>query len=93
MHAAAVNEILAQMTNCGERGIFVIAATNRPERIDPAILRTGRLDKHFYIPPPDFNARVSMFKLYLKDRPIDLSLDYDDLSAKRTIMLQVTSNF
>jgi transitional endoplasmic reticulum ATPase len=82
MHAAAVNEILAQMTNCGERGIFVIAATNRPERIDPAILRTGRLDKHFYIPPPDFNARVSMFKLYLKDRPIDLSLDYDDLSAK-----------
>ena len=82
MHAAAVNEILAQMTNCGERGIFVIAATNRPERIDPAILRTGRLDKHFYIPPPDFAARVSMFKLYLKERPIDLSLDYNDLSAK-----------
>lgn len=81
MHAAAVNEILAQMTNCGEKGIFVIAATNRPERIDPAILRTGRLDKHFYIPPPDFAARVSMFKLYLKERPIDLSLDYDDLSA------------
>lgn len=82
MHAAAVNEILAQMTNCGERGIFVIAATNRPERIDPAILRTGRLDKHFYIPPPDFAARVSMFKLYLKERPIDLSLDYDELSEK-----------
>jgi len=81
MNAAAVNELLAQMTNCGERGIFVIGATNRPEKIDPAILRTGRLDKHFYIPPPDSPARASMFRIYLKDRPTDLSMDYDKLST------------
>ena len=80
MNAAAVNELLAQMTNCGERGIFVIGATNRPEKIDPAILRTGRLDKHFYIPPPDKVARASMFRIYLKDRPTDLSIDYEELS-------------
>jgi transitional endoplasmic reticulum ATPase len=80
MHASAVNEVLAQMTNCGEKGIFVIGATNRPEKIDPAILRTGRLDKSVYLPPPDKNARAAMFKLYLKDRPIDLGLDYDKLA-------------
>jgi transitional endoplasmic reticulum ATPase len=80
MHASAVNEVLAQMTNCGEKGIFVIGATNRPEKIDPAILRTGRLDKSVYLPPPDKNARSAMFKLYLKDRPIDLGLDYDKLA-------------
>lgn len=81
MHASAVNEVLAQMTNCGEKGIFVIGATNRPEKIDPAILRTGRLDKSVYLPPPDKNARAAMFKLYLKDRPIDLGLDYDKLAS------------
>lgn len=81
MHASAVNEVLAQMTNCGEKGIFVIGATNRPEKIDPAILRTGRLDKSVYLPPPDKKARSAMFKLYLKDRPIDLGLDYDKLAS------------
>jgi len=81
MHASAVNEILAQMTNCGEKGIFVIGATNRPEKIDPAVLRTGRLDKAIYLPPPEKKAREAMFKLYLKNRPIDLGLDYDKLAA------------
>jgi len=80
MHASAVNEVLAQMTNCGEKGIFVIGATNRPEKIDAAILRTGRLDKAVYLPPPDNEARAAMFKLYLKDRPIDLGLDYKKLA-------------
>lgn len=82
MHAAPVNEFLAQMSNCSERGIFVIAATNRPERIDPAILRTGRLDKIIYLPPPDFHARLEMFKLYLKDRPVELDFDYELIANK-----------
>ena len=78
--ASAVNEVLAQMTNCGEKGIFVIGATNRPEKIDVAILRAGRLDKTVYLSPPDKEARAAMFKLYLKDRPVDLSVDYDILA-------------
>jgi len=76
MNANAVNEFLAQMNNCSEDGIFVIGATNRPIAIDPAILRSGRLDKHIYLPPPDFEAREKMFELYLKKRPIELGLDY-----------------
>ncbi|WP_165831992.1 MULTISPECIES: AAA family ATPase [Gammaproteobacteria] len=83
MHSAPVNELLAQMSNCAEKGIFVIAATNRPERIDPAILRTGRIDKIFYLPPPDCDARLEMFKLYLKDRPVELDFDYEHV-AKST---------
>ncbi len=81
MHAGPVNEFLAQMSNCSEKGIFIIAASNRPEKIDPAILRTGRIDRIVYLPPPDYDARVEMFKLYLKDRPIDLGLNYDKLAA------------
>lgn len=82
MHATAVNEFLAQMTNCSEDGIFIIAATNRPERIDPAMLRTGRIDKIIYLPPPDKLAREQLFKIYLKSRPIELNIDYDVLADK-----------
>jgi len=78
--ASAVNEILAQMTNCGEKEIFVIGATNRPEKIDSALLRTGRMDKVIYLPPPDLNARKEMFKLHLKDRPLDNNLNIDELA-------------
>jgi transitional endoplasmic reticulum ATPase len=81
-YAAEVNEFLAQMTNCHEAGIFIIAASNRPERIDPAILRTGRLDKLFYLGPPDHVARSKLFQLHFEGRPVQ-SLDYDSL-AERT---------
>ena len=80
MQAAPVNEFLTQMDNCSEKGIFIIAASNRPEKIDPAILRRGRIDRIIYLPPPDYDARVSMFKLYLKKRPIDLGLNYEKLA-------------
>jgi len=76
MNASAVNELLTHMSNCSERGVFVIAASNRPEKIDSAILRTGRIDRIIYLPPPDLYARVLMFELYLKSRPIDLGVDY-----------------
>jgi transitional endoplasmic reticulum ATPase len=83
MNTSAVNEFLAQMNNCGDAGIFIVGATNRPNAIDPAILRSGRLDKHIYLPPPDFEARKLMFELYLKKRPTEIGLNYDEL-AKAT---------
>ena len=83
MNTSAVNEFLAQMNNSGDDGVFIIGATNRPNSIDPAILRAGRLDKHVYLPPPDFEARELMFKLYLEKRPTEIGLDYSDL-AKAT---------
>jgi transitional endoplasmic reticulum ATPase len=80
MNTSAVNEFLAQMNNCGEDGVFIIGATNRPNSIDPAILRAGRLDKVIYLPPPDIEARELMFKLYLEKRPREVGLDYSILS-------------
>lgn len=76
MNSSAVNEFLAQMNNSGEDGVFIIGATNRPKAIDPAILRAGRLDKTFYLPPPDLEARKLMFKHYLEKRPIEIGLNY-----------------
>jgi SpoVK/Ycf46/Vps4 family AAA+-type ATPase len=49
----------------GRGGVVVIAATNRPLLMDPAILRPGRFDKIFYVPPPDTKGRADMFRLYL----------------------------
>jgi transitional endoplasmic reticulum ATPase len=79
-YASEVNEFLAQMTECHQHGIFIIAATNRPEKIDPAILRTGRMDKVIYLAPPDLTARKEMFKLHLQDRPTEKDIDINKLA-------------
>lgn len=81
MSRSAVNEMLAQMDRTGERGIFIIGATNYPHTIDPAILRSGRLDKKYYIGVPDKEARIALFKLYLKNRPYDFGIDYNRLAS------------
>ena len=80
MSRSAVNEMLAQMDRTGEKGIFIIGATNYPHTIDPAILRAGRLDKKYYVGAPDKEARKALFELYLKNRPYDFGLDYDELA-------------
>jgi transitional endoplasmic reticulum ATPase len=74
-----VNEFLSQLDNIGESGVFVIGSTNKPDLIDKAVLRAGRLEKWFYIPPPDLEARKSMFEIYLKDRPLDFGINYSKL--------------
>ncbi len=81
MSKSAVNEMLAQMDRTGEKGIFIIGATNYPDMIDPAMLRAGRLDKKFYLPPPDLQARKAIFEMTLKNRPLDFGIDYDRLAT------------
>ena len=77
--AGEVNEFLSQLNNCAQRGIFVIATSNRPDMIDPAVLRTGRIDKLIYVPMPDKDARREMFKLHLNGRPCE-DLDMERLA-------------
>ena len=77
--SSEVNEFLSQLNNCSQRGIFVICTSNRPDKIDPAVLRTGRIDKLVYVPMPDEEARREMFRLHLKDRPCE-NIDYDRLA-------------
>ena len=79
--AGEVNEFLTQLNNCSKRGIFVIATSNRPDKVDPAVLRTGRIDKQVYVPMPDETARKLMFELYLKDRPCE-GIDSEALAKK-----------
>ena len=82
MARSAVNEMLAQMDRTGEKGIFIIGATNYPDTIDPAMLRAGRLEKKFYLPLPDFKLRKVLFEmsLNLRKRVLNFGIDYDSLS-------------
>jgi transitional endoplasmic reticulum ATPase len=75
-----VNEFLSQMNNCGKDGVFVIASSNRPDLIDPAVRRRGRLDQMIYIPVPDKEAREGMFKIHMKDRPAKSDIDFSKLA-------------
>lgn len=61
-------------------GVFVIASTNKPDLIDPAVLRRGRIDKIIYLPVPDKDARSAMFQIHLKERPVDFGIDYNYLA-------------
>lgn len=78
--SAEVNEFLSQLNNYGNDGVFVIATTNRPDSIDPAVLRSGRIDYKIFVPTPDFEARKALFRILLKDRPVEESIDYDKLA-------------
>jgi len=70
-YRSEVNEFLTQLNECHKKKILVIGATNNAQLIDPAVLRPGRLDIKIFIPPPDYEARVEVFKMYMKDRPQD----------------------
>ena len=77
--AEDTSAFLTALNKCGEKGIFVIGTTNRPQFMDSAILRSGRLGKKVYVPLPDEKTRTGMFHLYLKDRPIAKDIDFQTL--------------
>ena len=78
--SARVNEFLAQINKCSDRGIFIIATTNKPDLIDSAMLRTGRLEIQMYVPPPDIIAREKLFELYLKNRYSEVDINCKELA-------------
>lgn len=78
-----VNEFLTQLNNCGQDGVIVIGATNKPNLIDKAALRSGRLALHYYIPQPSFKTRKRLFEIILKNRAVSSNIDQVKL-AKMT---------
>jgi SpoVK/Ycf46/Vps4 family AAA+-type ATPase len=76
-----INEFLLQLNNAGADKILVVGATNRPQMIDTAILRSGRMDKRIFIPPPDFEAREELFCLCLKGRPYSEAINFNTLAV------------
>jgi transitional endoplasmic reticulum ATPase len=79
--AEEVNEFLANLEGCADRKVLVIAATNLPEKIDPAVRRPGRFDKLIFIPPPDADARLAMLEFHLRQRPVEPDLDIRGVAA------------
>ena len=79
-----ISQMLTEMDGLeGLSDVVVIAATNRPDIMDPALLRPGRFDKSIYIGPPDEASRKSIFGIHTKSKPLADDVSLDDL-AKRT---------
>ncbi|KAL2914028.1 AAA ATPase cdc48 [Polyrhizophydium stewartii] len=79
-----LNQILTEMDGMNaKKNVFVIGATNRPDQIDPALLRPGRLDQLIYIPLPDEASRLSILKATLRKSPVSQAVDLDFM-AKAT---------
>lgn len=79
-----VNQLLTEMDGMNaKKNVFVIGATNRPDQIDPALLRPGRLDQLIYVPLPDEGARFSILKAQLRKTPLEPGLDLTQI-AKST---------
>lgn len=80
-YAGEVNEFLTQLNNAAKDGLYVFLLTNNPELLDPAVLRTGRVDEKFYIPIPDAAGREEFFRIRFKDIPATGEMDYETLAA------------
>ena len=76
-----INQILTEIDGVGARkNVFVIGATNRPDILDPAVIRPGRLDQLIYIPLPDLKSRMAIFKAQLRKAPVDPNVDLEVLA-------------
>jgi cell division protease FtsH len=79
-----LNQLLVEMDGFGtNEGIIVMAATNRPDILDPAILRPGRFDRQIYVGLPDVKAREEILKVHTRNKPLDDDVDLK-VVAKRT---------
>lgn len=77
-----LNQLLTEMDGMtAKKTVFIIGATNRPDIIDPALLRPGRLDQLIYIPLPDDVSRLQIFKTCLRKSPLSKDVDLGALAS------------
>jgi len=77
-----VSQLLTEMDGLESlKNVVMVAATNRPDIIDPALLRAGRFGKQIEVGLPDLSSRKTIFKIHLKNRPIAADVDIDSLAA------------
>jgi ATP-dependent 26S proteasome regulatory subunit len=81
-----VNQLLAELDGVAGRNerLLVMAATNAPWFVDPALRRPGRFDRVIFVPPPDRAARLEILRLHLRSRPVEPSFDLAALTEKTT---------
>lgn len=78
-----LNQLLVEMDGFNTAtNVVVLAGTNRPDILDPALLRPGRFDRQIYIGPPDIKGRASIFKVHLRPLKLDVSIDRENLARK-----------
>ncbi len=76
-----LNQLLTEMDGLEElHGVVVIGATNRPDILDPALLRPGRFDRLVYVRPPDKKSRLAIFKIHTRDMPLSDDVDLEELA-------------
>jgi transitional endoplasmic reticulum ATPase len=78
-----IGQLLTELDGIeGRRGVIVVGATNRPELIDPAVLRSGRFDLVLTLPMPDREARKHIFAIHTQNRPLAPNVSFDTLARK-----------
>ncbi|WP_226530426.1 ATP-dependent zinc metalloprotease FtsH [Metabacillus niabensis] len=78
-----LNQLLVEMDGFGaNEGIIIIAATNRPDILDPALLRPGRFDRQITVDRPDVNGREAVLKVHARNKPLDESVDLKAIAAR-----------
>jgi len=78
-----ISQFLTEMDGLEElRNVVIIAATNRPDIIDSALLRPGRFDRLLFVPPPDLEARKQIFKIHTRKTPLADDVNLDELARK-----------
>merc|ERR1711865_1308198 len=78
-----MNQLLTEMDGMGaKKNVFIIGATNRPDIIDAALMRPGRLDQLIYIPMPDSDSRKSILRSVLRKSPVAKDVPLDHLASQ-----------
>ena len=76
-----LNQLLVEMDGFeANEGIIVLAATNRSDVLDPALMRPGRFDRQIYVNPPDVKGREGILKVHARNKPLDESVDFKTLA-------------
>ena len=76
-----LNQLLTEMDGFdGKKGVVILAATNRPESLDPALLRPGRFDRRIPVQLPDLNGRIAILKVHAKDVHLDANVDFSAIA-------------
>ena len=78
-----LNQLLAEMDGFdGKKGVVILAATNRPDSLDPALLRPGRFDRRVVVGRPDLRGRLAILRVHAKNKPLEPDVDLNTIAKK-----------
>ena len=76
-----MNQLLTEMDGFdGSKGVVILAATNRPDSLDPALLRPGRFDRRVIVDRPDLKGRIEILKVHARNVHLDETVDFENIA-------------